>query len=112
MKVERVHKSIRYTLSNENLKEGDKVFSIANGRCLEGNDWILHGFNWEEYCSGFPNEPHTIQKINDSVPKYEEVYTDHGHCPRECYYKIIKKEKQNKFGVGLGTRYEWVEFKD
>ena len=94
MKVERVFKNIRYTLSNENLSNGDKVYPIAEGRTLDDGSFILHDFSWEDYMSGFPDEPHIILNINYSDYKPYEVQTDMGFSPVECYYKIIKKEKQ------------------
>lgn len=94
MKIEKIKNGIRYTLTNEGLEVGDKVFPIASGRCLDGGGWILHDFNFKDYYSGFPNNPHIILDLKNSKSKPEEVRTDHGYSPIECYYKIIKKEKQ------------------
>ena len=48
-------------------------------------------FNWEDFMSGFPNEPHTNLELPYSDYKPYEVRTDNGYSPIECYYKIIKK---------------------
>ncbi len=111
MNIEKVHKDIRYTLSNDNLQNGDKVYPIAQGRCIE-NGWILHGFNFKNYCSGFPDEPHTILNLNHSEYKPYQVRTDHGYSAIESYYKIIKKEKQidNRREGSLFSKWEWIEF--
>ena len=110
MKIENVHDGIRYTLSNENLEVGDLVFPIANGRCVDDEHWILHDFSFEEYCSGFPNEQHTILDLKHSDYKPYEVRTDHGYSPIQCYYKIIKKEhKINLHPEKMFSSKEWVE---
>lgn len=109
MKVEKVHNGIRYTLSNENLAVNDKVYPIANGRCLDDGEWILHGFDFRDFCSGFPDEPHTILDLNYSKYKPEQVRTDMGYSPIECYYKIIKMEKQVEYMTGIFKSYKWVE---
>jgi hypothetical protein len=96
MNVEHVHNGIRYTLTNDGLKEGDKVYPIAWGRCLDGGGWILHKFDYRDFMSGFPDEPHTIIDLKHSDYKPYQVRTDMGFSPIECYYKIIKKEKQVK----------------
>ena len=103
MKVEKVLNGIRYTLSNQNLQVGDKVYPIARGRCLDNGGWILHEIEFESKyveglnTSGFPDEPHTILDLKHSKDyKPYEVRTDMGYSPIECYFKIIKKEKQEK----------------
>lgn len=112
MKVEKVHNNIRYTLSNDDLKVGDKVYPIADGRCLDDGDWILHGFTFKDYCTGFPDEPHQILDLNHSDYKPYQVRTDFGYSPIECYYKIIKKEKQVK-EIKLGfANYKWIEINE
>lgn len=108
MLIGRVHNHIRYTLSNDDLKDGDEVFPIAQGRCTD-NGWILHEINFENYMTGFPDEPHTIKSIDYGNGKPYSVCTDKGYSPKECYYKIIKKEKQIK-KTGFFTTYEWVEY--
>ena len=109
MKVEHVHEGMRYTLSNDDLKTGDEVFPIADGRCLGGDDWILHGFDYRDFCSGFPDEPHIILDLNHSEYKPEEIRTNHGYGPREKYYKIIKREVQIQVAYHPFSRYEWRE---
>jgi hypothetical protein len=54
MKIEHITKGIRYTLSNENLEVGDKVYPIAQGRCLDDGSWILHDITFKKYMTGFP----------------------------------------------------------
>jgi len=109
MKVEKIHNGIRYTLSNEDIKAGDKVYPIARGRCLDDGEWIFHNLDYGEYCSGFPNEPHTILDIKNSDYKPSEVHTDMGFSPIECYYKIIKKEHQVSDGRKMFPIYKWIE---
>lgn len=110
MKVEKVHEGIRYTLSNEGLSTNDKVFPIANGRCFGKDEWILHGFNFDEYWSGFPNKPHTIIDLEYSNNKTEQIRTTNGFGSIEKYYKIIKMEKQipERPDARFKT-YKWVE---
>ena len=115
MRIEKVHNHIRYTLSNDGLKVGDKVYPIARGRCLDDGSWILHELDFREFMCGFPDEPHTIKDLKYSKSKPEEISTDKGYSPRECYYKIVKKEKQIEdptFGSKLFKSYIWVEIKD
>ncbi len=108
MKIEKVFEGIRYRLSNENLKVGDKVFSILNGRTLSDGTYLLHNVNFKESCSGFPNEYHTIKEIiTTETPN--RVITDMGYSPIDVYFKIIKKEKQVMDSSGLFIRYSWVD---
>jgi hypothetical protein len=109
MKIEHVYDSIRYTLSNDNLKVGDKVFPIGQGRCLDDGGWILHNLDYRDFMSGFPHSPHTIQNLKYSDYKPYGVQTDMGYSPIECYYKIIKKEEQVEKHNGLFKSREWVE---
>lgn len=111
MKVERVHEGVRYTLSNEGLKTNDKVFPIAFGRCFGAADWILHGFDFSEHFSGFPNEPHTIIDLeyNKNYKPYE-VKTNNGFGPIEIYYKITKMEQRVvEDESALFKTYKWIE---
>jgi len=110
MKIENVHQGIRYTLSNENLKVGDKVYPIGQGRCLDNGEWILHELDFSNIMSGFPNEPHKILDLHHSDCKAYEVRTDMGYSPIECYYKIIKMEEKVKTSYRMFSRSEWVEF--
>jgi len=115
MKIEKHHKGIRYTLSNENLCVGDEVFSIARGRCLDDGSWILHDFDFRDYMCGFPNEPHIIENLKYGKSKSEEVNTNKGYSPRECYYKIIKREEQVPdplFKSSIFKSWIWVEITD
>lgn len=113
MEIEHYHNHLRYRLSNDNLKVGDKVYPIANGRCLDGGGWILHDF---DFSSGFPDEPHTILDLNHSDYKPYQIRTDHGYGPIEIYYKILKVEKKiveyhepGPSGLKLTKRNEWVK---
>jgi len=112
MKIEKITDRIRYTLSNENLKEGDEVFPIANGRGLDDGGWILHDFDFRDFCSGWPNEPHIITNLNHN-PDYQpyEIRTSHGYGPRITYYKIIKMEHQVVVSkpTDMFKRHEWQE---
>jgi len=107
MKIEKVIDKIRYTLSNDDLKVGDHVYSIGHGRCIGNNDWILHELDYMD----FPKYPHIIENLNYS-PKYKpyEVSTNHGYSPKEVYFKIIKMEKHVIVKETMfGPNYEWVE---
>lgn len=108
MKTEKYLDGIRYTLSNENLAVGDKVYPIAWGRCLDGGGWIFHNYDYNPVCSSFPTEPHTILDLHHSDYKPYQVRTKEGYGPIEIYYKIIKMEKQEEYG-GRFKSYRWVE---
>lgn len=109
MKVEKVYDGIRYTLSNECLHHGDEVYPVAQGRQTE-NGWIIHNFDFRDFMSGFPADPHIIKSFDNRHPKEKIINTNKGHSFSECYYKIIKCEKQVKVSEGMfGGSYEWVE---
>lgn len=109
MIIEKVHNKVRYTLSNDNLDVGDKVFPILRGRCLDDGNFIYHDFNYSEACSGFPYDPHTILDLHYSDSKPYEVRTDMGYSNRESYFKIIKKEVQIERKIStLFKSYMWV----
>jgi hypothetical protein len=108
MNIEHVHEGIRYTLTNDGLQQGDKVYPIAWGRCLDGGGWILHELDFKPYLSGFPDEPHTIIDLKHSDYKPYQVRTDMGFSPIECYYKIIKKEKQVREDKPFAIS-KWIE---
>jgi len=117
MNVECVIDGIRYTLSNDNLKVGDKVFPIASGRINDKNEFILHYLEFDKYHytkfkTDFPEEPHILLDLNHSDYKPYQVRTNLGYGPIEKYYKIIKKEHQIKQNDGMFTRYKWVEIND
>lgn len=103
MVIEKILNGYRYTLSNEDLCAGDRVFPIASGRVINNNQWILHKI---EYGDDFPRGPHIITNLEHSNgDKSHQVSTDHGYGPKEIYFKIIKKE-----GVVQGTTGRtWVE---
>lgn len=88
MQTTRNHKGNQYLFSNENLKNGDLVFPISNGR-VSGDTYEHEYYDFKDYMSGFPNEPHTILDINHSNYKPYQIRTSHGYGPIETYYKII-----------------------
>ena len=81
-----------YTLSNEGLVEGDKVFPISYGRCENGvhihEEFMFPKPEWNE----FPDDPHTIEDLHYSDYKPYEVHTDYGYGAVEQYFKIINIE--------------------
>jgi hypothetical protein len=91
MILEKCHKGIRYTLGNDGLKDGDHVYPIANGRCIDGGGWVLHDIDWTRFTD---DQPHVIENINHSDYKPYEVRTGNGYGPKEIYYKVIKREHQ------------------
>lgn len=110
MKVEKVHEGVRYTLSNECHKQGELVYPIAWGR--QTNDgWILHDFKWKDTFSDFPNNPHTVKKVEKVKPKEINVVTNFGYCFHDSYFKIIKVERQVEIDPDTRfPRWEWQEF--
>jgi hypothetical protein len=113
MNIEKVYKTIRYTLTNDALNVGDEVFPIGWGRCLDDGGWILHELDYREVMSGFPNNPHIIEGLNYANGKQSKAYeirTNNGYGPKESYFKIIKKEEHRKIkDTFFGGSYEWVE---
>jgi hypothetical protein len=83
------YKGKEYCFTNENLKVGDKVFPISWGKIIDNkyNHWR---FDFRNFMSGFPDEPHTILDLKYSADKAYEVRTDMGYSPIECYFKIIE----------------------
>lgn len=70
-----------FVLSNENLQVGDEVFPIY---------WpAFEEFEFADYCSGWPNEPHKILELKRSDYKPYETSTSHGYGPQEIYFKIV-----------------------
>ena len=106
MVVEKVHKGIRYTLSNDGLKTGDSVFPIARGRATD-KGWILSDFRYEDYSTGFPEMPHTIVELYHSKYRPYEVKTNYGFGVKEMYYKVVKKEHQVEYQSGIFKSYKW-----
>jgi hypothetical protein len=41
--------------------------------------------------------------------QYREIVTDHGYSPEQCYYKIVKRERQEKENDRPYARYIWKE---
>ena len=94
MIVKKKYNGKEYTLSNENLKNGDKVYPISNGRSnTEKFTYDHHEFDWRFFCSGWKSEPHTIVDLHYSDYKPYEVHTSHGYGPAEKYFKIINTVK-------------------
>jgi hypothetical protein len=91
MKTYIIYDKIKYHLSNENLQINDKVYPIARGRCQE-DIWVLLKYDFREFMSGFPDDPHIIKDLNYSDYKPEQIRTDKGFGPIETYYKIIKTD--------------------
>ena len=90
MKVEHIHDGVRYVFSNDDIKVNDKVFPIAEGRLSDDSEFIYKGFTFEDYMTGFPNDPHTILNLKHSTDcKAYEVRTDMGFGPVEKYFKIV-----------------------
>ncbi len=76
------------TLTNEGLKDGDKVFPISYGSTAT-KKYVHRQFDFRDFMSGWPNEPHTIQEFYmDDEVRY--VRTDCGYSPEECYFKIVE----------------------
>jgi len=109
MKIETIHDNIRYTLSNDNLKVGDKVYAIGRGRIVDNKEFILHKLDFRDFMSGFPDDPDTIKNLNYSSLKPYEVHTDKGWSSKESYFKIIKKEKQVDNNMGRIKSSKWIE---
>ena len=100
MKIEKFLDDYRYTLTNDNLKNGDRVYPIVNGRVQDDGTFIIHDIEFASRyveglnTSGFPYEPHTIEDTKHSDYKPYQVRTDHGYSPIERYFKIEKIEKR------------------
>lgn len=112
MKIEHHHNGTRYTLSNDNILNGDKVYPIARGRTID-NDWILSDLDFREFMCGFPDNPHIIMDMTNSDYKPYEVRTSCGYGPKEMYFKVIKKEVKVNTpppkGQLFGWKYDWVD---
>jgi len=89
MKVEHIHEGKRYVFSDEGIVAGTAVFPIANGRINSDNEFVFHDFTFEDYMTGFPDEPHTILDTKYSTYKPYEVRTDHGFGPIEKYFRLV-----------------------
>jgi len=80
-----------YTLSNENLKVGDKVYSISWGKSdIETNTYEHYRFDFTFCMSGWISDPHIIEDLHhDKKYKPYEIRTNNGYGPVEAYFKII-----------------------
>lgn len=105
MIIEKIVNKIRYTLSNDNLHVGDKVFPIGRGRCTDNGEWIFHELDFNHIMTDFPNDPHKILDLEYSEYKLHSVRTDHGYSPIESYYKVIRMERE----VPKLLTFDWIE---
>jgi hypothetical protein len=102
MKVTHKYNGKVYTLTNENLQVGDKVYGISWGK-VTGDKYDHWYFDWRNVVSGWKSEPHTIVDLHYSDYKPYEVHTDHGYSPVECYFKILYVEPILKMQPPTGT---------
>ena len=105
MIVKHKYNGKEYTLTNENLQNGDKVYPISRGRSNSEKFTYEHWeFDWRNFRCGWISEPHTLLDIHYSDYKPYEVHTSHGYGPIEHYFKIIEcSEVVN--GVEVITKY-------
>ena len=102
MIVKHKYNGKEYTLSNEDLKVGDKVYSISKGIIKDGKH-VHENFDFKNVMSGWKSEPHTILDLHYSnYPPYE-VHTDHGFGCVEQYFKILYIEPILKLRPPTGT---------
>lgn len=123
MKIEHVVNNKRYTLSNENLKDGDSVYSIGRGRINDNREFLLNKLDWRFFIldESKPDEflgeeePAKIVNLKYSDYKPYEVRTTYGFGPIESYYKIIKVEEkqtpEGREGSKIKPHPIWVEIK-
>jgi hypothetical protein len=102
MNIEKNINGLRYKLSNENLKVGDHVWPIVDGRLTE-NDFYLHNLNWNAFEL---EDPHIILNLNYSSGAYE-IQTNKGFGHKHKYFKIIEVEKQVARSIGKLITYDW-----
>jgi hypothetical protein len=104
MKIKHKYNGKTYTLSNENLQNGDKVYPISRGKSNSEKFTYEHwGFDWRNFMCGWKSEPHTLLDIHYSDYKPYEVKTDHGFGPVEHYFKILYVEPILKLQPPTGT---------
>lgn len=78
---------LNVNMTNEDLQVGDKVYPISHGRTKDGK-YEHEYFDFRDFMSGYPDEPHTILDLHHSDDKGYEIRTDMGYGPREKYFKI------------------------
>jgi hypothetical protein len=104
MIIQHTYNSIDYILSNENLKKGDRVYPISRGRTA-GNTHIHYEYDFRDFMSGFPKEPHIIEDLKHSENcKPYEIRTDHGYGPAEMYYRIVASMNKSDYIVDRRPR--------
>lgn len=118
MEIEKYLDGYRYTLTNENLQKGDRVYSIVSGRVREDGTFIISDIEFvSKYqkdfnTSGFPADPAIIENLKHSDYKPYEVRTDKGYGPIETYFKIKTIEERivthRESGPLKFTDTEWV----
>lgn len=91
--TEHVQDGKKYKLSNQGLKAGDPVFPISQGFVGDDEKYHHQKFDFRNFMTGFPDEPHIILNLNHSDSKPFQVRTSHGYSPIECYFKIIEVEE-------------------
>jgi len=103
MIVKHKYNGKEYTLTNENLHEGDKVYGISWGRTVDDKHNHEY-FDWRLVVSGWKSEPHTITDMHYSKDdKAYEISTDHGYGPCEHYFKILYVKPILKLRPPIGT---------
>lgn len=88
MIVKHKYNGKEYTLSNENLQVGDKMYGISWGK-ITGDKYEHWYFDWRQIVSGWKSEPHVILDLHHSDYKLYSVRTNHGYGSIEHYFKII-----------------------
>jgi len=86
MKIELYKDSVRYQFTNEDIKVGDIVYPIGQGRSTD-NGWYLHSLNFSEFD---PDNPHIVGRIDDYIR------TQKGYSHKGVYFKLIGKQEQRE----------------
>jgi hypothetical protein len=91
-------------LTNENIRIGDQVFPCISGYHTGNKFYIMDVDATEvltnpEYvlaCTGWPSQPHTVEKFYHDDCGLLHISTDKGCSPSEVYFKVIKPEGETK----------------